>query len=143
MLLKNVMTHEVEVIAPEATLQEAAEKMRRLNIGPLPVCDGEHLLGMLTDRDITVRAVAEGCDPKTTTVREAMTPDIAYCFEDQEVHDAAQIMEQYQIRRLLILNRDKRLVGIVSLGDLAVSTDDQTLAGEVLEQVSGPAQPRR
>jgi CBS domain-containing protein len=143
MLLKNIMTHEVEVIAPEATLQEAAEKMRRLNIGPLPVCDGERLLGMLTDRDIIVRAVAEGCDPKTTTVREAMTPDIAYCFEDQEVHDAAQIMEQYQIRRLLILNRDKRLVGIVSLGDLAVNIDDQTLAGEVLEQVSEPTQPRR
>ena len=82
MTLKDVMTPGVEVIAPEATLQQAAAKMRRLNIGPLPVCDGDQLVGMLTDRDITVRAVAEGCDPTTTTVREAMTPDIAYCFED-------------------------------------------------------------
>ena len=81
MTLKDVMTPGVEVIAPEATLQQAAAKMRRLNIGPLPVCDGDQLVGMLTDRDITVRAVAEGCDPTMTTVREAMTPDLAYCFE--------------------------------------------------------------
>jgi CBS domain-containing protein len=142
MQLKEIMTQGAEVIAPEATLQEAARKMQRFDIGPLPVCDGDRLIGMLTDRDITVRAVAEGCDPKTTTVREAMTPDIAYCFEDQEVHEAAQIMEQYQIRRLPILNRNKRLVGLVSLGDLAIYTGNQRLSGEVLEQVSEPAEPR-
>jgi len=142
MQLKEIMTHGAEVIAPEATLQEAAKKMQRLDVGPLPVCDGERLIGMLTDRDITVRAVAEGCDPTTTTVREAMTPDVAYCFEDQEVHEAAQIMEQYQIRRLPILNRNKRLVGLVSLGDLAVSPDNRRLASKVLEQVSEPAEPR-
>jgi CBS domain-containing protein len=137
------MTRGVEMIAPEATLQQAAKKMQRLDVGPLPVCDGEQLVGMLTDRDITVRAVAEGCGPKTTAVREAMTPDIAYCFEDQDVHEAARVMEQCQIRRLPILNRAKRLVGIVSLGDLAVSVGAQTVAGEVLEQVSESAQPRR
>lgn len=141
MQLKDIMTQGAEVIAPEATLQEAAQKMQRFDIGPLPVCDGDRLIGMLTDRDITVRAVAEGCDPKTTRVREAMTPDIAYCFEDQDVHEAAQVMEQYQIRRLPILNRNKRLVGLVSLGDLAVYTGNQRLAGEVLEQVSEPAEP--
>ena len=117
--------------------------MRRLDIGPLPVCDGDRLIGMLTDRDITIRAVAEGYDPNTTTVREAMTPDIAYCFDDQEVQDAVQLMERYQIRRLPILNRDKRLVGMVSLGDLAVSSGDQTRVGETLKHVSEPAEPRR
>lgn len=143
MQLKNIMTQGVEVVHPEATLQEAAEKMRRLDVGPLPVCDGDQLVGMLTDRDITVRAVAEGCDPTTTSVREAMTPDIVYCYEDQDVQEAANLMAQYQIRRIPILNRNKRLVGMVSLGDLAVSTSDQTQTGEVLEQVSEPAEPRR
>jgi CBS domain-containing protein len=143
MKLKEVMTPGVEVIAPEATLQQAAAKMRRLNIGPLPVCDGDQLVGMLTDRDITVRAVAEGCDPTSTTVREAMTPDIAYCFDDQAIEDAIQTMERYQIRRLPILDRDKRLVGMVSLGDLAVSRGDQQQVGETLKQVSEPAEPRR
>jgi CBS domain-containing protein len=143
MKLKEIMTPGVEVIAPEATLQQAATKMRRLDIGPLPVCDGEQLVGMLTDRDITIRAVAEGCDPTTTTVREAMTPDIAYCFEDQDLADAVQLMEHYQIRRLPVLTRDKRLVGMVSLGDLAVSSADQRQVGETLKQVSAPAEPRR
>jgi CBS domain-containing protein len=143
MQLKDIMTPKVEVISPEATIQEAAQKMSQLDVGPLPVCDGEQLVGMLTDRDIAVRAVAEGCDPTTTMVREAMTPDLVYCFEDQAIQEAARLMEQYQIRRLPILNRNKRLVGIVSLGDLAVSTSDQPLAGEVLEQVSEPAKPRR
>jgi CBS domain-containing protein len=143
MTLKDVMTPGVEVIAPEATLQQAAAKMRRLNIGPLPVCDGDQLVGMLTDRDITVRAVVEGCDPTTTTVREAMTPDLAYCFEDQSIEDGVQMMERYQIRRLPILSRAKRLVGIVSLGDLAVSSENETRMGETLKQVSEPAEPRR
>lgn len=117
--------------------------MRRLKVGPLPVCDGDRLIGILTDRDITVRAVAEGCDPKTTPVSKAMTSAIAYCFDDQDVQEAARIMEQCQIHRLPILNRDKRLVGMVLLGDLAVSTDDQQRVGEVLEQVSQPAAPQR
>jgi CBS domain-containing protein len=143
MTLKDVMTPGVEVIAPEATLQQAAAKMRRLNIGPLPVCDGDQLVGMLTDRDITVRAVAEGCDPTTTMVREAMPPDMAYCSEEQTIEDAIQTMERYQIRRLPILSRAKRLVGMVSLGDLAVSSGNETRMGETLKQVSEPAEPRR
>jgi CBS domain-containing protein len=143
MQLKEIMTHEVEVISPEATLQDAAKKMQRFDIGPLPVCDGERLVGMLTDRDITVRAVAEGSDPTTTTVRQVMTSELVYGFEDQDIQDGTRLMEQYQIRRLPVLNRDKRLVGIVSLGDLAVSPGNQPLAGEVLEQVSEPAEPRR
>ena len=136
MQLKAMMTPHVEVIAPEATIREAAEKMRHLDIGPLPVCDGERLVGMVTDRDITVRAVAAGRDPVTTLVREVMTPDLIYGFEEQDVQDAARLMEQYQIRRLPVLNSSQQLVGIVALGDLAVHPGHQPLAGEVLEQVS-------
>lgn len=131
MQLKEIMTPGVEIIAPEATIREAAEKMRHLDIG------------LLTDRDITVRAVAEGRDPVTTRVREVMTPDVVYGFDDQDVQDAARLMEQYQIRRLPVLNRTKRLVGIVSLGDLAVHPGNQPLAGEVLEQVSEPGKSGR
>jgi CBS domain-containing protein len=143
MKLKDVMTPKVEVIRPEATLQEAAEKMCELNIGPLPVCDGDRVVGILTDRDITVRAVAKGCDPTKTPVRKGMTANLAYAFEDQAEQEAIRIMEQCQIRRLPILNRDKRLVGIVLLGDLAVNAGDQARAGEILEHVSEPAEPRR
>jgi CBS domain-containing protein len=140
MQVKEIMTSQVEVIHPEASLKEAAQKMSRLDIGPLPVCDGERLVGMLTDRDITVRATAQGWDPNTTRVREVMTPAVVCCFEDQEVRTAAQVMDVRQIRRVPVLSRDKRLVGIVSLGDLAVETGDQQLAGKTLERVSEPAE---
>ena len=139
MQLKNIMTPDVEFVPPETTLTLAAQKMRALDIGPLPVCDGTRLVGMLTDRDITIRAVADGRDPNAISVREVMTPEISYCFEDQDVKEAARVMEEQQIRRLPILSRDKQLVGIVSLGDLAVRTRDRQLAGEILEQVSEPA----
>jgi CBS domain-containing protein len=143
MQLRDVMTRDVEVIHPIATLQEAAEKMESLNVGPLPVCDGKRLVGMVTDRDITVRATSAGLDPKTARVREVMSPDVVYCFEDQDTDEAAHLMEEKQIRRLVILDRDKRLVGIVSLGNLAVTTQDDQLSGEVLERVSEPAEPER
>jgi CBS domain-containing protein len=143
MQLKDVMTPEVEVIAPEASIYEAAEKMSHLDIGPLPVCDGARLVGMLTDRDITVRAVAAGRDPRMTHVRDIMTPDVVYGFEDQDVEDAARLMEQYQIRRLPVLNRSKHLVGMVALGDLAVHAGTRPVAAEVLEQVSEPGTSRR
>jgi len=144
MTVKDIMTPNPECIRPDATLQEAARRMRDLDVGPLPVCgDDDHLAGMITDRDITVRAVAEGKDPKTTTVREAMTDEIVHVYEDQDVADAAQVMEQKQIRRLVVLNHDHRLVGIVSLGDLAVESGDRTKAGEVLQEVSEPSVPHR
>jgi CBS domain-containing protein len=118
--------------------------MRDLDVGPLPVCgDDDRLVGVITDRDITVRATAEGEHPWTTHVREIMTPEVIYCFEDQDVAEAACIMKEKQVRRLIVLNRDKRMVGIVSLGDLAVDTGDEVIAGNTLEGVSMPAQPRR
>jgi len=143
MQIKDIMTPDVEVVSPDATLTEAAEKMSQLDIGPLPVCDGERLVGMLTDRDITVRATAKGSDPNITTVGEVMTPEVVYCFEDHDVETAAQMMEKHQIRRVPVLNRDKRLIGMVSLGDLAVSTRNKKLAGETLRHVSEPAAPAR
>ncbi len=139
MQVKDVMTRGAQCVRPANSLQEAARKMKDLDVGPLPVCgDGDRRVGMITDRDITVRATADGCDPKATTVKDVMTPDVVYCFEDQDVGDAARLMRDNQVRRLVVLNRDKRLVGIVSLGDLAVETGDEKLAGETLEHVSLP-----
>jgi CBS domain-containing protein len=143
MRVNEVMTRGVECIDPDASLQEAAAKMKALDIGPLPVCDNDRLAGMVTDRDITVRATAEGEDPTEIRVRDIMTPEVFYCFEDDLVEDAARQMEEKQIRRLLVLNRDKRLVGIVSLGDLAVETGDDQMVGNTLEAVSEPNRPAR
>src|SRR5437762_9234441 len=147
MLLKDVMSRDVRVVEPGATLKHAAQIMKEIDAGVIPVTKGEHVVGMLTDRDITVRATAEGRDPNSTRVRDVMSADVVYCFEDQDVQDAAHMMEDRQIRRLVVLNRDKRLVGIMSLGDLAVHTEDEELGGEELSEtlsgVSMPARPQR
>ena len=139
MQVKDVMTHGAECVRPDDTLFDAARKMRDLDVGPLPVCDNDRLAGMLTDRDIVVRCVAEGKDPRVAKVREAMSEGICYCFEDDDVAEAARQMKDRQIRRLVVLNRDKRLAGIVSLGDLAVESGNEKLAGDTLEKVSQPA----
>lgn len=142
MRVSEVMTRSVTCIRPEASLQEAAAKMKSLDIGPLPVCDDNNqLVGMLTDRDITVRATAEGEDPTVIRVRDVMTPEVVYCFEDDLVSEAARVMQEKQVRRLVVLDRDRRLVGIVSLGDLAVETGDEELAGQTLGEVSERARP--
>jgi CBS domain-containing protein/sporulation protein YlmC with PRC-barrel domain len=141
--VKDIMTRKVEVVHPQGTLWEAAQKMASLDVGMLPVCSGDQLVGMLTDRDITVRATAEGRDPKTTKVHEVMTPEVLYVFEDEDVSKAAQVMMEQQIRRLVVLNQSKKLVGIISLGDLAVHTGDTQQAGETLEGVSEPSEPQR
>jgi len=143
MLIKDVMTRHVECVSPEDTIQTAARRMRELDVGPMPVCgtDGK-LAGMLTDRDITVRATAEGRAPNECKVRDVMTPGVVYVYEDQDTGEAAQKMQAAQIRRILVLNRDKKLSGIVSLGDLAVDANKRQ-AGDVLKDVSEPAEPRR
>ena len=143
MQAKDVMTRDVRSIHPDETLEAAAAGMALLDVGPLPVHDGKRLVGMLTDRDIVVRAVATGLDPIQARVREVMTPAVVYCFEDQDVGEAARLMEEHKVRRLVVLGRDERLVGIVSLGDLAVGTGDEHRVGEVLEVVSEPAEPAR
>ena len=143
MKVRDAMTRGAECVRPDADLREAARKMRDLDVGPLPVCgDNDKLVGMVTDRDITVRAVAEGKDPTRTPVKDVMTDHISWCYEDDDVSDAARQMGEKQIRRLVVLNRDKKLVGIVSLGDLAVE-GDRTSAGKALEAVSEPAAPNR
>jgi CBS domain-containing protein len=132
------MTHNVEVVSPGETLEQAARKMEELDVGPLPVCEGNRVVGMLTDRDITVRATAAGCDPKTTLVTDVMSPEVIWCYEDQDVREAARLMEREQVRRLLVLSRAHDLVGIVSLGDLATEAGDPGRPGEVLKKVSQP-----
>ena len=138
MQLKEFINYRVEVVQPGDTLQQAAEKMRDLDVGSMPVCDGQSLVGIVTDRDITIRATAQGQDPTRTPVRDVMSPDVFFCFEDQEVEEAAAIMRENQIRRLFVLNEDEELVGITSLGELATVTGNRDLAGETLERISEP-----
>jgi CBS domain-containing protein len=133
------MTPEVVSVPPEATLVDAAQTMKELDVGPLPVCDGERLLGMVTDRDIVVRAIAEGRDPRSTEVREVMSSDVVCCREADDVRQAAKVMQESQLRRLVVLNAEGRVVGIVSLGDIVLQTGDDKLAGKTLEKVSEPS----
>ncbi len=132
------MTRKVEIIHPETSIAEAAEIMKAHDVGALPVCDGDNLIGMLTDRDIIVRATADGFHPETMQAGEVMTADVIYGFEDQEVSEVSKIMEEHQIRRLPILSREKRLVGVLSLGDIVIGTQDKELAGAALKEVSEP-----
>jgi len=143
MKIADIMTRDVTVVRPESSVQEAAGAMRRLNVGSVPVCTGRKLIGMLTDRDIALRLAAEGRDATNTPVKEIMTPDVVFVYDDQSVQEAADVMSSHQIRRLPIINRDKELVGIVALGDLAVDGPDKQVSGNVLEQVSEPARPKR
>jgi CBS domain-containing protein len=143
MELRNIMTRDVEVVSGSASVKDAAVKMKDLDVGLIPVCEGDRLRGLLSDRDITIRATAAGRDPRETRVEEIMSTDIAYCLEDQEVEEAVSLMEARQIRRLPILNQDKRLVGIISLGDIAVHAGDADLAGETLQEISAPSEPKR
>ena len=141
--VKDVMTPQAEVVSPDATVEEAAGVMKSLDIGVLPVCDEEGLVGILTDRDVVVRVVGEKRDPKAVRVGEAMTPNIVYCFEDEDIGRAASLLMDHQIRRLPVLNRERNLVGVVSLGDLAVRGEDHATGTQVLEEVSEPSHPRR
>jgi CBS domain-containing protein len=135
MKVSHILTKNPEVISPEATICEAARMMRQFDIGMLPVCDGQRLVGSVTDRDLVIRAVADGADAFKTKVREVMTPKIFYCFEEDDLETAAKIMEDQQIRRLPVLNKGKRLVGIISVGDLAIRSRDEELVEEVMEHV--------
>jgi CBS domain-containing protein len=140
--VKEIMTRNVETINPNKSVKDAADKMRSLNVGVLPVGDADNLAGMLTDRDITVRAVAEGRDVEATPVKDIMTPNVTSCFEDQDIADVAALMKNNQIRRLVVLDSDKRLVGVCALGDLAVGAAESNVSAEVLEEVSKPTKPK-
>jgi CBS domain-containing protein len=139
MRVHDIMTRSVEIIAPDATLRDAATRMKDFDLGVLPVCDGKRLVGILTDRDITIRAAAEGRDPNVVEASEVMSQQVFHCFEDDLVADAARIMEEKQVRRLVVVSRDDELVGMISLGDIALNTGDRSLSAHTLERVSEPA----
>lgn len=135
MKIKEMMTRDVEIVQAGDSLESAAQKMRERDVGFLPVFDGDELIGVVTDRDLTVRAMADGANPREVLGRDLITSPAISCFEDQELEDAARLMHLNRIRRLVILRRkDARLAGVVSLGDL-VGTIDDALAGKVLQSV--------
>jgi CBS domain-containing protein len=118
MEISKIMHRDVKIISPDETLRDAAAAMKKLDVGVLPVGEHDRLVGMITDRDIAIRGIAEGKGPDTKA-RDVMSQEVTYCFEDEAVEHVAENMAELQVRRLPVLNRDKRLVGIVSLGDLA------------------------
>lgn len=128
MQVKEMMTDTVALIGPSALLVEAARRMREEGVGVLPVGEGDRLIGMITDRDIMARAIAEGMDPTATTVKSVMSDKVLYCYEDQTGEEVAENMAKNQIHRLPVLDRDKRLVGIISLSDISAGTTSATSA---------------
>ena len=139
MKVSEIMTRGVEIASPDDTIQQAASRMAELDVGVLPVGENDRLVGMLTDRDIAIRAVAQGRGPDTK-VREAMTPEVRYCFEDEDLDDVVQNMGENKVRRLPVMSRDKRLVGIVSFGDVALYGDSEQ-ADTAVTAVSEPGGP--
>lgn len=134
-LLKDVMTRDVMVISPAATLQEAASRMRDAGFGMMPVGENDRMIGVVSDRDIAMRAVADGkgCD---TPVRDVMSEGVVWAYEDDTVEEGARKMSEHQVRRLPVVDTDKRLVGIVSLGDFAVEGHDIRAAADALTDIS-------
>ena len=138
MKVSEAMTASVVTVSRDTPLADAARLMRDSDVGPLPVADAGRLVGVLTDRDITIRAVADGKDPFSTRVDEVMTPKVVCCLDTDEVERAAEMMQSAQLRRLLVVDEAGRLAGIVSLGDIAVRTGNDSLSGETLQHVSEP-----
>lgn len=136
--LRELMTRDVKVITPDMTIGDAAKKMREGNFGMMPVGENDRMIGTISDRDIVIRAVAEGMD-FSTKVRDVMSKGIAWAYEDETVEEAAKIMSERQVRRLPVVNRDKRLVGIVALGDIAVERSEIEPAAEALSEISKPS----
>ena len=136
MRVSDAMTSAVRITTPQNTIAEAARMMAEIDAGVLPVGDGDRLVGMITDRDVVIRAVAVNKGPDTA-VSEVMSKEVLYCFADQDLDDVVQNMADIKVRRLPVLNREKRLVGIVSLGDVAL-VDDPDITGEVLSEISEP-----
>ena len=141
MKVKDIMTNDAITIRADSKLIEAAQKMREHEVGALPVVDGDNLVGMMTDRDIIVWAIAEERDPSDTCVSEIMTPEVFRCQADDEIEEAARIMEEKSIHRLLVVDEKDKPVGFVSLADFAVKSHDEHLTGELLQRISEPARP--
>ncbi|MFL5322318.1 MAG: CBS domain-containing protein [Myxococcaceae bacterium] len=138
MQIKDVMTKNVQVIAPDASIVEAARMMKEQDTGFLPVCDGNKILGSVTDRDIVIRAIAQGLNAENTPVRSAMSAGISWCFDSDDVTEAAEKMKDGKIRRLVVVDQSKKLVGVISLGDLATDVGDRSIKAETLTEISKP-----
>jgi CBS domain-containing protein len=143
MNISEIMTSDFEMIDSTSSLREAARKMKSLNVGFLPVQEGTMLIGLITDRDIVIRGLAEGQDVESTQVKDIISSEVVYCFEDDSIEDAVRLMEENKVRRLIVVDHDRVPVGIVSLGDIAVKTGQEQLSGEALERISEPAAPVR
>ncbi len=143
MLIKEIMTMGIETISSDMNVCAAAKKMRSLGIGSLAVQHGNQIVGIISKKDIVNRCVAEECDPRAMEISEIMTREIATCWEDETIEEAAAILEQNQLHRLLVMSDENEPVGMVSLGDMAVKAHDEHLAWEVLESISEPAMPNR
>jgi CBS domain-containing protein len=137
MQIMECMSRDVHLTNPNASLQEAAKIMAESDVGALPVGENDRLIGMVTDRDLAVRGLAAGLNPRSATVRDVMSDSISYCYEDDDAEAVALNMAELQVRRLPVLNRGKRLVGMVSLGDVARAVDAD-LSGRTLQEVSEP-----
>lgn len=135
MQVKEVMSKKPDFVDHSWTLAQAANEMLKRDIGFIPVGENDRLIGVVTDRDIAIRAVAAGKDPAHTNITEIMSPKVFYCYDDDDIKKAAKYMSAQQIRRLIVLNHDKRLVGIVSLGDVAIKNKDEKLVGHILHEV--------
>jgi nucleotide-binding universal stress UspA family protein/CBS domain-containing protein len=136
MQIKDVMTRSVELVDPDAAVEAAANVMATHGFGFVPVVQGDRVVGVLTDRDVAIRVTAKALDPRSTRARDVMTPDVVSCFDDQSVEEAARVMEREQVHRLVVVNRNDRLVGIVSLDDLARDTGERELTGRVVEHLA-------
>ncbi len=136
MQVREVMTTNVAYVDPDMSLKDAAVRMRDIDTGFLPVGENDRLVGTITDRDMAVRAIAEGFDPVSHKVREAMSAHVVYCYEDQDVKEVLKVMEEKQIRRIPILNRDKRMVGVLSIADAAARAHEDEEVGEALERIA-------
>jgi CBS domain-containing protein len=134
MEIKQVMTHKVTFVEPTTGIAEIARRMRDEDIGSTPVVENDRLIGVVTDRDIVTRVIATNDDTRSATARDAMSPKVLYCFDDQTVEEVLANMGENQVRRLPVVNRNKRLVGVVSLGDLAKAASAH--AGDALEEIS-------
>jgi CBS domain-containing protein len=132
----DAMSRDVQIASPKQSIRDAARIMAKIDAGALPVGENDRLVGVITDRDIAIRAVAEGKAP-TTKIRDVMSQEVLYCFDDQDLEEVAQNMGEMKIRRLPVVNRDKRLVGIISLGDLARKEDAGT-TGHAISEISEP-----
>ena len=139
MKVQQIMSQNVQCIEPTTPISKDAEKMRELDIGFLAICDNDQLVGTVTDRDITIRSVAQGRDPRLAPIEEIMTPSVFYCYEDDDVEHVAKHMQEKEVRRMLILTRQKRLAGVVSIGDIAKAAGEEKLAGETLGEIAEAA----